>query len=205
VLAAAVLLTGGLRAADDPPKTDQRPRDGARGDEGRADQDVQKQVEQLRRELAEMRRRMDQMFPNFPPALPGAGDGRRFFGGELPGRFGGQPRLGVRVDRPSDALADQLDLKKGQGLVILDVVPDTPAAQAGLKPHDVLVELNGKPVANDRDAFAGMVEGIKSDTPVDAKVIRKGKEETVKGIKLREGPPERRGGPGDTGRERPRR
>jgi hypothetical protein len=50
-----------------------------------------------------------------------------------------------------------------------------------------------------------MVSDIKADTGVEAKVIRKGKEEALKGIKLREGQPDRPRRPGEPGGDRPRR
>lgn len=216
VLAAAVLLTGNLRAADDPAKTDEPRKEKAKAaeppprDTVRADQDVQKQLDELRREMAEMRKTMDQLSRRFGGAMPGApgapgfpqgGFGAGGFGG---GRgfgagFGQHPRLGVRVDLPSETLTEQLNLKKGQGLVVEDVMPDSPASKAGLKQYDVLVDLNGKPVPSDVREFTLMLSDIKPDTAVDARVIRKGKEETVKGIKLQAGQPE-----GFPGAPRPR-
>jgi len=106
--------------------------------------------------------------------------------GPGPGGVMGEVRLGVRASRPSDALADQLDLPRGQGLVVDDVEPDSAAARAGLKPHDVLLEFNGKPVPDDVRQFAGQLHDVKAGTPVDALVLRKGKRETIKGVKLPE-------------------
>jgi len=97
-------------------------------------------------------------------------------------RPAGQAGLGVEVEKPSSALADQLDLPKGQGVVITKVRTDSPAAKAGLRANDVILELNGKPVRNDPVEFAGQV--AKLDTAADVTVLRKGKRETVKGIKL---------------------
>jgi hypothetical protein len=196
LLAGAVLLAGnGLRAAaaDEPPKpkTTEAPKTDANRDQPPAGQDIQKQLDDLRREVAEMRRQLDQLRGGRPaftpgaPSFPGAGETPRYPG--FPGmRFGPHARLGVMVDPASETLADQLGLKKGQGLVVRDVMPDSPASKAGLKAHDVLVELNGKPVPGNVGEFAQMVSEIKADTAVDARVIRKGKEETVKGIKLGE-------------------
>ena len=52
--------------------------------------------------------------------------------------------LGVGADETTDALAAQLDLKPGEGLVVTYVVSNSPAAAAGLRQHDVLVELDGQ-------------------------------------------------------------
>lgn len=95
-------------------------------------------------------------------------------------------RLGVLVQPVSDVLVDQFELPKGQGLVITSVQPNSPAAKAGLKVHDILLEFNGKQVSNDVASLVRSVTEIKPDTAVDAVVLRKGKKETIKGITLPE-------------------
>src|SRR5262249_61379627 len=106
------------------------------------------------------------------PALPRGG---------RPGRTQ-EGRLGVGLEKPGDTLVEQLGLTRGQGLVIGQVKPDSAAAKAGLKPHDVLVRLNGKPVPSDASEFQRLLQGIQVNTPVDAGVGRKGKEQTIKGL-----------------------
>lgn len=98
----------------------------------------------------------------------------------------GQGRLGIRVEKPSDTLAEQLDLPKGQGLVITEVTADSAAAKAGLKANDILLTLDGKTVANDPAALVSMVAELKANAKVDAVVLRKGQRETVKGITVGE-------------------
>jgi membrane-associated protease RseP (regulator of RpoE activity) len=97
-----------------------------------------------------------------------------------------QGRLGVRVEKPSATLVEQLDLPQGQGLVVEAVEADSAAAKAGIKAHDILLELNGKSVPDAVPELAKQIEDIKANTPVDAVVLRKGKRETVKGISLPE-------------------
>lgn len=113
--------------------------------------------------------------------------------GPIGGRFGNpfgagasSGRLGIRVERPSDVLASQLDLPNGQGLVCTDVPADSPAGKAGIKPNDILLEVAGKPVSNNQDEFVKALKDVKPDTAVDIVVLRKGKKETVKGAKLPE-------------------
>jgi beta-lactamase regulating signal transducer with metallopeptidase domain len=134
---------------------------------------MQQQREMMRKMMEQQRANgfgnpFGQGFPNFPG-------------------FGPQDaRLGVTVERPTDALVDQLELPKDQGLVIRDVTADSPAAKAGIKANDILLELNGKPVTSDPDELRKMVEDVKADKPVDAVVMRKGKKETIKGISMPE-------------------
>jgi membrane-associated protease RseP (regulator of RpoE activity) len=104
-------------------------------------------------------------------------------------RSGREGRLGVVVDKPSSTLAEQLDLPKGQGLVVEQVNADSAAAKAGIKSHDILLEINGKSVPNDAQELMKILADIKPDKPVDAVVLRKGKKETIKGLSLPEAKP----------------
>jgi membrane-associated protease RseP (regulator of RpoE activity) len=97
-----------------------------------------------------------------------------------------EPRLGVYPRKPNATLVEQLDLPKGQGLVLEGVEPDSAAAKAGLKAHDILLELNGKPVSSDPLELRKQLEDIKANTPVEAVVLRKGKRETLKDLSLPE-------------------
>jgi PDZ domain len=47
--------------------------------------------------------------------------------------------LGISTDEACDVLASQLGLKSGEGLVVIYVEPNSPAAKAGLQKYDVLV------------------------------------------------------------------
>lgn len=117
----------------------------------------------------------------FPGQPPGGGVMPASFG--WPGRNG---RLGVFVEQPSATLAEQLDLPMGQGLIVRQVTPDSAAAKAGLKPHDLLLELDGKAVPNRVEEFTRRVAALKPDTMVEVVVLRKGKKETIKEIKVPE-------------------
>jgi hypothetical protein len=150
-------------------------------------------------QMKQMQEQMKQLNDLLRKQMRNGGGGGIFVNPMLPGGFGGLPgatrgalprpeegRLGVRIGKPSDTLVDQLDLPKGQGLVIEDVTADSAAAKAGMKTHDILLELNGKPVPSDPQEMAKLVREIKPDTPVDALVLRKGRKETLKGLKLPE-------------------
>ena len=54
--------------------------------------------------------------------------------------------LGVHIQDVTPSLAHQFGLNQGGGVLIGDVSPDTPAAKAGLKKGDVVLELNGQPI-----------------------------------------------------------
>jgi hypothetical protein len=107
-----------------------------------------------------------------------------------------QQRLGTTLEPASEGLAEQLDLPRGQGQLITQIVPESGAARAGLKTSDILLELNGKPVPRSLADFAGALEGIKSETPLLAVVLRKGAKKEFKDLKLVDAPPAPAGLPG---------
>ncbi|HEX2540639.1 MAG TPA: Do family serine endopeptidase [Caldimonas sp.] len=55
-------------------------------------------------------------------------------------------RLGVTVQDLNQTLADSFGLKRIDGALVSNVAPDSAAAAAGLKPGDVITEVNGEPV-----------------------------------------------------------
>ena len=66
------------------------------------------------------------------------------------------------------------------GVEIRYVYPDSPAAKAGLKEGDRIVEMTGKPVAN-VGAYTTLLGGLKAGQEIEIKVVRKDKkEETLK-------------------------
>ena len=59
--------------------------------------------------------------------------------------------LGVAIQPVSHELAKQFGVKPSRASVVADVQPNTPAAAAGVKPGDVIVEFAGKPVGNPQE------------------------------------------------------
>jgi beta-lactamase regulating signal transducer with metallopeptidase domain len=150
---------------------------------------LQKQLEMIDKEHAKaMRQHLETM-----RKVLEAQKGLQGWGG-LQGGFGILPggqnnmngRLGARVEKPTDTLVDQLDLPRNQGLIVGDIMPESAAAKAGLKSHDILLEVNGKPVSSNVAEFVKQLNDVKANTPVNAVVMRKGKKETVKGLSLPE-------------------
>jgi beta-lactamase regulating signal transducer with metallopeptidase domain len=99
---------------------------------------------------------------------------------------GGGGRLGVMIKKPSSDLSDQLDLPKERGIVVTEIVKGSPAAKAGLKANDILLEVDGKAVRSEPEAFIKQVHDIDADKEIVIVVLRKGHKEKVGGIKLPE-------------------
>jgi len=97
--------------------------------------------------------------------------------------------LGVRGIYPIDEQTQKnLKLKTKQGALIQEIEPDTPADKAGLKPYDVIVEVDGNPVKNPSD-LQFKIADIPPGSKVSIKVIRKG-EEKILTVKIAELEPE---------------
>ncbi len=97
-----------------------------------------------------------------------------------------QGRLGISADKPGAALVEHLGLAKDSGLLITDVKKNSAAEKAGFKANDIILAFAGKDVPNDVVKFIELLNGVSSDKEVDATVLRKGKKETISGIKLAE-------------------
>jgi serine protease Do len=59
-----------------------------------------------------------------------------------------QQALGLEVQDLTKELADQLGYKAGEGVIVTAVAPDSPAAEKGIKPKDVIVSVNGRNVSS---------------------------------------------------------
>jgi len=81
--------------------------------------------------------------------------------------------LGVECYPVTEAMRAQLGLAQGQGLAVEQVVPDGPAAAAGIKRHDVLLKAGGKPLGSIADLTAA-VDAAKGK-PLSLELIRAGK------------------------------
>jgi serine protease Do len=69
---------------------------------------------------------------------------------------GQRARLGVAVEPVTPATAGQLGLSNAAGLIVRQVQAGSPAAQAGLRPGDVIVEANRQPVKSLEDLRRAM-------------------------------------------------
>jgi len=86
--------------------------------------------------------------------------------------------IGVRIQPLTPELAQSYGLGEPKGALVADVVPNGPAAQAGLKEGDVIVQFDGKEVvrSNDLPLFASMA-GVGKSVPVV--VLHEGQRRTI--------------------------
>jgi serine protease Do len=68
-------------------------------------------------------------------------------------------KLGLSLQELTPELAKQLGVQGDKGVVVTEVKPDSPAAQAGLAPGDVIREVNRMPVQELQDVERGLARG----------------------------------------------
>ena len=87
--------------------------------------------------------------------------------------------LGVVVQEVTRDLAKSFGLERPEGALVSQVVPGGPGEQAGLRPGDVILDFEGRELAQS-SALPPMVGATDPGTPVALKVLREGKVVTMK-------------------------
>jgi serine protease Do len=105
--------------------------------------------------------------------------------------------LGVETSQVPTVLSEQLGLSKGLGLVVEYVVPDSPAAAAGIQQNDILKMLNDQ-ILIEPSQLRKLLQTFSDGTDVTLTILRKGQEQKVS-VKLtkKERPQRHSWGPGD--------
>lgn len=88
-------------------------------------------------------------------------------------------RLGVLIQDLTKDLAESFDIDQREGILIAQVMEDSPAEKAGFKQGDVILKLNGNKV--DKVAkFRNRIAMTRPGTGVDFLVLRDGKKKKIK-------------------------
>ena len=82
--------------------------------------------------------------------------------------------LGVGVQNITPSLAESLSLKNNHGALVGEIVPNAPAAKAGLKEGDVITAVNGQAIT-DANQLTLAVTAMAPGTKLDLQVLRDGK------------------------------
>ena len=100
--------------------------------------------------------------------------------------------LGIETSEVPSVVAEQLGLAKGFGLVVDYVVPDGPAAAAGVQQNDILKMLNDQ-ILTEPDQLAKLIRSYSEGTSVTLTVLRKGTETKLTAKLGKREVPQRRG------------
>lgn len=85
--------------------------------------------------------------------------------------------LGVECTPVDPTLRSHLQLPEGQGLVVRSVAPDSPAAKAGLREHDILLQAGDKKLSRIND----LVEAVDTakEQKLSLEIVREGKRQKI--------------------------
>lgn len=90
--------------------------------------------------------------------------------------FGNRARLGVQVQDLNPSLGDALGVPDGKGVLVTDVIDDTPAQRAGIRGGDVIVRVGNDAVEETGDIRKAL-QGEEGNVSVT--LVRKGARRTV--------------------------
>src|SRR5438876_1613078 len=107
--------------------------------------------------------------PHGPPGIPGGHENAP----KVPMTF-----LGVETSQVPNVVSDQLGLSKGLGLVVDYVVPNSPAASAGVQQNDILKMLNDQ-ILIEPSQLRKLLQTFSDGTDVTLTILRKGQEQKI--------------------------
>ncbi len=91
--------------------------------------------------------------------------------------FGGY--LGVQIQDITDQLRDYFKVKGDGGVLVSEVVKESPAEKAGLEAGDVIMKVNDVRISDTRE-LTQTIRDEKPESDVNITVIRKGREKSLK-------------------------
>lgn len=83
--------------------------------------------------------------------------------------------LGIYPQALTPELAESLEAPRSEGIIISQLEDSTPAAKAGLRQGDLILEINGQAVASDVNAFRLKVADLPVGAAIHLSVFRDGK------------------------------
>jgi len=86
--------------------------------------------------------------------------------------------LGLSAQNVTEEMKDLIGSKTPEGVIIADIVKGSPADQAGLKPNDIILKLDGKKIDN-YDTFRNDVAMLAPGSKSSLLIQRGGKEQTI--------------------------
>ncbi len=89
--------------------------------------------------------------------------------------------LGIRFSPVPPVLAEHLNLEEGKGVIVDDVLPDSPAAKAKISKRDVIVLLAGKEIQQPQEVY-GLLKDRKEGEEIQIELIHKGNRQKISAV-----------------------
>ena len=87
-------------------------------------------------------------------------------------------KIGVMIQEVTEELAESFGLSKATGALVVSIEKGGPADKAGIEVRDIILEFNGKPIANSSD-LPRIVGNTKPKSEVTTQVWRKGSTQSL--------------------------
>lgn len=98
-------------------------------------------------------------------------------GGTIVWRGAAARSIGVSISALSKQLAEYFGITDGKGLLVRDVRADSPAAKGGIKAGDVIVEIDGKKMAEGKNLIEAVNE--KTEGTISVTIVRDKSRQTL--------------------------
>lgn len=122
----------------------------------------------------------EKLGPDFGHALKGRyqvwRDGEKIADREFGSESASSRQLGVRVESVHPALRAQLALRDDEGLLVVEVVPESAADAAGFEVYDLITAVDGIPV----DRPTQLRERLATGEAMQVSILRKGQRQSLK-------------------------
>ena len=87
--------------------------------------------------------------------------------------------IGILLAPIPDDVRAQIDISTDEGVLVRQVVPESPAAKAGIEVFDIVVKANNKPVANGSDLMELVKQEGQSGGKILLDVLRRGEQQSI--------------------------
>ncbi len=89
-----------------------------------------------------------------------------------------RPWLGISFQAVDQGVKEYFNLADKEGVIVMDIFEDSPAAEAGLKRYDIIKEIDEKPIKN-TDDVVNIIKETKIDDRILIRVIRGGSSKLI--------------------------
>ncbi len=80
-------------------------------------------------------------------------------------------QIGMSIQSIDSGIANYYNLKSSKGVIVTKIVPNTPADLAGLKPGDIITEIEGYKI-NDEKTIFGVFQEFRTGQEITVKIVR---------------------------------
>jgi serine protease Do len=87
--------------------------------------------------------------------------------------------VGLRIQNIDEGIARAYGLSVTKGVIVTQVIAGTPASRGGIKPGDIITEVEGFTI-NDEETLVGVFQEFRTGQTISIKILRDGDELTKK-------------------------